>query len=171
MIAAGTHRGLIPVLLTPRAPSANAAATAARPHALWQLAHSFLPLPPSAARVGARPPQSRRQREEGQGQGEVPDAFVRRSARHGEQKPQRETRAREEQNKDLNRRVRQKNPGSESRFVFADRHEGDGYWGQEAPGREQDDAVDLMGNGERERETERERERARERERKEGKGT
>lgn len=48
MIAAGTHRGLIRVLLTPSAPSANAAATAARPQALWHLSHSFLAAAASA---------------------------------------------------------------------------------------------------------------------------
>ena len=45
MIAAGTHRGRIPVRLTPSAPSTNAAATAARPQPLWQPSHSLRATP------------------------------------------------------------------------------------------------------------------------------
>lgn len=105
-----------------------------------------LPQPPRGARIGFRPPQRCGQREERQRQRQIPDTHVRRPSGDGEQQPQREPDAGEEKDDYLERNVRKEDPGSEpgaTATAFRQGHEGDRDGRQEAPGREQDDAVDL----------------------------
>ena len=68
----------------------------------------------------------------------------------GEQQPEREPDAGEEEDADLQRGVREEDARPEPRAAaprFREGHEGDRDRGQEAPGGEEDDAVDLGGGG------------------------